>query len=130
LTVASSFCIAIGFSRKSSAPMRVASTAVSIVAWPDIITTGIVSWPPAAHSFRSEMPSVSGIQMSSSTRSGRSRPRASRAAVAFSATRTVCPSSARISDRSSRMPISSSTTRMLAMVLAAFLAERFASMSF
>jgi len=30
-TVASSFCSAIGFSRKSIAPMRVASTAVSMV---------------------------------------------------------------------------------------------------
>jgi hypothetical protein len=44
-TAASSFCMPIGFSRKSSAPIRVASTAVSIVAWPDIITTGMLSWP-------------------------------------------------------------------------------------
>ena len=51
--------------------MRVASTAVSMVPWPDIMTTGIVSWPLAAHSLSSVMPSVSGIQMSSSTRSGR-----------------------------------------------------------
>ena len=50
--------------------MRVASTAVSMVAWPDIITTGMVSCPLAAHSLSSVMPSVSGIQMSSSTRSG------------------------------------------------------------
>ena len=55
--------------------MRVASTAVSIVPCPDIITTGMVSWPLAAHSFSSVMPSVSGIQMSSSTRSGRARSR-------------------------------------------------------
>ena len=41
--------------------------------------------------------------------------RADRAAAAFSAVSTACPSSARISDSSSRMPISSSTTRMLAM---------------
>ena len=34
---------AIGFSKKFNAPIRVASTAVSIVAWPDIITTGMVS---------------------------------------------------------------------------------------
>jgi len=37
--VASSFCSAIGFSRNPSPPMRVASTAVSMVPWPDIMTT-------------------------------------------------------------------------------------------
>ncbi len=71
LTVARSFCNVIGFSRKSRAPMRIASTALSMLAWPDIITTGIVNCPLAAHSLSSEMPSVSGIQMSSSTSSGR-----------------------------------------------------------
>ena len=68
--------------------MRVASTAVSMVAWPDIITTGMVSWPLAAHSFSSVMPSVSGIQMSSSTRSGRPRLRSRRASPALSASMT------------------------------------------
>src|SRR5260363_183563 len=34
------FCKAMGFSRKSSAPILVASTAVLIVACPDIIMTG------------------------------------------------------------------------------------------
>jgi hypothetical protein len=85
-TVASSFCSAIGFSRKSIAPMRVASTAVSIVPWPDIMITGMLSCPPVAHSLRSVMPSASGIQMSRSTRSGLPRARSERAAVAFSAT--------------------------------------------
>src|SRR5467141_970611 len=33
--------------------------------------TGMVSWPPVAHSFRSVIPSASGIQISSNTRSGR-----------------------------------------------------------
>ena len=42
-TVPSSFCRPIGFSRKSKAPILVASTAVSIVPWPDIMMTGIVS---------------------------------------------------------------------------------------
>ena len=78
--MASSFGRLIGFSRKSKAPIRVASTAESIVPWPDIITTGIVSRPAAAHSLSSVMPSVSGIQMSSSTRSGRI-PRAGSARV-------------------------------------------------
>ena len=44
------FCRAMGFSRKSNAPMRVASTAVSMLAWPDIITTGMFSCPALAHS--------------------------------------------------------------------------------
>jgi hypothetical protein len=61
------------------APNLVASTAVSIVPWPLIITTGIVSRPLAPHSFNRLMPSTSGIQMSSSTRSGRKRSRAARA---------------------------------------------------
>ena len=61
--------------------MRVASTAVSMVPCPDIITTGMVSWPFAAHSLSRVMPSVSGIQMSSSTRSGRSAARSARAAL-------------------------------------------------
>ena len=115
LTVCSSFCRAIGFSRKSTAPTRVASTAESIVPCPDIITTGMVSRLAADHSLSSEMPSVSGIQMSSSTRSGRLSPRALRAAAAFSASATLCPSSVRISESNSRMPISSSTTSICAM---------------
>ena len=77
-----------GFSRKSNAPMRVASTAESMVPWPDIITTGMVSSPLPAHSLSSVMPSVSGIQMSSSTRSGRISFLAVRAVCAFSARRT------------------------------------------
>ena len=68
--------------------MRVASTAVSMVPWPDIITTGMVSSPAAAHSLSSVMPSVSGIQISSSTRSGRAWLRHARAVLAFSASRT------------------------------------------
>ena len=114
LTVASSFCKAIGFSRKSTAPTRVASTAESMVPCPDIMMTGIVSKPAADHSLSSEIPSVSGIQMSSKTRSGRFSARTLRAAAAFSASVTLCPSSARISESSSRMPISSSTTSICA----------------
>jgi hypothetical protein len=87
-TVDNSFCRAIGFSRKSKAPKRVASTAVSMVPCPDIITTGMFRCPAACHSLSREMPSVSGIQMSSRTRSGRNSLRTRRAAVAFSASRT------------------------------------------
>ena len=39
-TVSSSLSVESGFSRKSSAPSRVARTAISMCAWPDIITTG------------------------------------------------------------------------------------------
>ncbi len=42
-TVSNSFSVEIGFSRKSTAPSRVARTAISIVAWPDIITAGDVT---------------------------------------------------------------------------------------
>jgi hypothetical protein len=65
--------------------MRVASTAVSMVAWPLIMMTGMVRRPLPAHSLSSVTPSVSGIQMSSSTRSYTLATRALRAWVAFSA---------------------------------------------
>lgn len=68
--------------------MRVASTAVSIVPCPDIMTTGIVRRPALDHSLSRVMPSVSGIQMSSNTKSGRARVRCVRASLAFSASRT------------------------------------------
>ena len=60
------------------APMRVASTAVSMVAWPLIMITGMSSMPWEAHSPSRLTPSVSGIQMSSNTRSGRMRRRGAR----------------------------------------------------
>ena len=41
-TVTSSFSVESGFSRKSTAPRRVARTAISMLAWPEIITTGAV----------------------------------------------------------------------------------------
>ena len=71
-TVCSSFCSGMGFSRKSNAPILVASTAVSMLPCPLIITTGMVSRPLVAHSFSRVMPSLSGIQISSKTREGRS----------------------------------------------------------
>jgi len=73
--------------------MRVASTAVSMVAWPLIMMTGMSSRSWAAHSLSSVTPSVSGIQISSRTTSGRLAARSARAAEAFSARSTVCPSS-------------------------------------
>jgi hypothetical protein len=44
-TARSSFCSVMGFSRKALAPNLVASTAVSMVPWPLIMITGIVSMP-------------------------------------------------------------------------------------
>ena len=87
-TTRSSFASDSGFSTKSKAPRRVASTAVSTVPWPHIITTGHRSAAWLDHSRSSVMPSVSGIQMSSSTRSGSWRARAARAWAASAATST------------------------------------------
>src|SRR5579883_2010635 len=111
-TVRSSFASESGFSTKSNAPSRVASTAVSTVPWPDIITTGQPSVTEADHSRNSVMPSTSGIQISSSTRSGVCRAREARAWAALAATSTSYPSSERISLSRPRMSASSSTTRM------------------
>src|SRR6476620_6466120 len=77
----------------------------------------MVSWPLVAHSLSRVIPSMSGIQMSNRTRSGRPRLRAARASLAFSASRTWWPSSRRISDNNSRIPISSSTTSIWLIVL-------------
>ena len=88
-TVESSFCMVIGFSKKSSAPILVASTAVSMLPWPLIITTGMVSWPLVAHSLSRVIPSLSGIQMSNKTMAGRVWLRSLRASPAFSAKATV-----------------------------------------
>ncbi|RWA46711.1 hypothetical protein AU476_35540 [Cupriavidus sp. UYMSc13B] len=82
----------------------------------DIMMTGIVSCPCADHSLSRVTPSVSGIQISSSTRSGVPAARYSRACSAFSASSTTWPSSLRISESSSRIPISSSTTRIVAIL--------------
>ena len=114
-----------GFSRQSSAPNFVASTAVSIVAWPLIISTGQCNRCRTLSSFRSDTPSVSGIQMSRRIRSNGSVVIKRRAVSAFSAVSTVYPSSERISDRSSRIPISSSTTRIFAIVLEILEIRRF-----
>ncbi len=85
-TVRSSLASDTGFSMKSKAPRRVASTAVSTVPWPDIITTGQGRRSSLVDHSRSRlMPSASGIQMSSSTRSGLTVSRWRRACAAFAA---------------------------------------------
>ena len=87
-TASSSFAVDRGFSRKSYAPSRVASTAVSTVPWPDIMMTGASPVLLSDHSLNREIPSESGIQMSSRTRSGRRLRRDARAFSAFSAVST------------------------------------------
>ena len=75
-----------GFSRKSYAPARVASTAASIVACPDIMMTR-VSGVAARISFSSAIPLPSGNHTSSSTKSNASSSRA-RAAPGLAAPST------------------------------------------
>ena len=88
-TASSSFAVDRGFSRKSYAPSRVASTAVSTVPCPDIMMTGASSPVLLSdHSLSREIPSESGIQMSSRMRSGRRLRRDARADSAFSAVST------------------------------------------
>ena len=69
-TASRSFAVDRGFSRKSYAPSRVASTAVSTVPWPDIMITGAFPVLLSDHSLSREIPSESGIQISRRMRSG------------------------------------------------------------
>ena len=64
-TVSSSLSVESGFSRKSIAPSRVARTAISILACPEIITTGS-EMPSARRSSSSARPSLPGITTSDS----------------------------------------------------------------
>ena len=64
-TVSSSLSVESGFSRKSTAPSRVARTAISIFAWPEIITTGS-AMPRLCRSSSSARPSLPGITTSES----------------------------------------------------------------
>ena len=70
--VTRSFSVESGFSRKSTAPSRVARTAVSTLAWPEIITTGVVT-PAAFKSSSSEIPSLPGMTTSEKITSKRLR---------------------------------------------------------
>ena len=100
-----------GLSRKSIAPDLMASTAVLVVPWPEIITTGSVS--SSARSLRStSIPSMPGILMSSSTRSGRSRWTSASASWPEDAPTNAYSSYSRIIRSDSRIAASSSMTRM------------------
>ena len=69
VTVTNVFSSDSGFSMKSQAPRRVALIAVSMVPWPEIMTT-VVSGRRRLSSARVSRPSMRGIQMSRKTRSG------------------------------------------------------------
>ncbi len=107
-TVSSSFSVEIGFSRKSRAPRRVARTAISMCAWPDIMTTG-VGTPCAFSSSRSARPSLPGMTTSESIRSNDCDLASSRALLALSQTAASCPSRRNARDSDASVLASSST---------------------
>ena len=74
-----------GFSRKSTAPKRVARTAISTLACPEIITTGVVV-PVAFKSSSSDIPSLPGMTTSEKITSNRSARISSNARMALSHT--------------------------------------------
>src|SRR5690606_22878784 len=102
-----------GFSMKSYAPRRMAETAVSMVPWPEIITTGRPGCSVLISS-RSSSPSRRDpcSQMSRKTSRGTRSEIAASALSASWAVRVSWPSSPRMPATSSRMSSSSSTIRM------------------
>src|SRR5438270_8411901 len=104
-----------GFSRKSYAPSFVARTAVSMVPWPEIMmTSGGLSNSRILS--RVSRPSTPGSQISSSTTSKAVLRSSSRHASPLPTEEAAYPSSARMPDRESRFPASSSTMRMRCML--------------
>jgi len=99
-----------GFSRKSKAPSRVASTAVVIVPWPEIMIT-IWSGRWVRRARRASMPFMPGSLTSRTTTSAGSASIAARPASAVSAVRTVNPSERSTIWKVRRMFFSSSTIR-------------------
>src|ERR1017187_9881527 len=89
-TVSSSLSVESGFSRKSSAPRRVARTAISILACPLIITTGS-AMPSERMSSSSAMPSLPGMTTSLSIMSKARDLARSSARAALSQTVASCP---------------------------------------
>jgi hypothetical protein len=111
LTASSVFSRERGFSTKSWAPIRTALTAVSIVPWPEITTTG-TSGSRVRIRERVSSPSVFGSQTSRRMRSKRRVSSAARHASPLSTASGRYPSSERIPTREVRTPDSSSTMRM------------------
>ena len=111
-TVTSSFSVVSGFSRKSSAPSRVARTAISICACPLIITTGVAT-PAFFRSSSSASPSRFGITTSLRIKSNGCACANSSARAALSHTTASCPASRKARESEARVLASSSTIRIL-----------------
>jgi hypothetical protein len=80
---------------------------------PEMMSTGIC-WRTAepSRAFRNAGPLISGMRRSSRMRSGTTARRRSSASRPFSAVSTRYPARPRVSDQNSRMPLSSSATRI------------------
>ncbi len=111
--VSSNFSVAIGFSRKSTAPSRVARTAISMCACPDIITTGVAT-PSFLRLSSNHKPSFPGITTSERIKSNVSDFARSRAFVALSHTTASWPARRKARDSDASVFASSSTTRRCA----------------
>src|SRR5258706_12461265 len=114
-TVSKSFSVEIGFSRKSKAPRRVARTAISMSACPDIITTGAVT-PCAFNSSSSAKPPLPGITTSERMRSKLCALASCSALSALSHTVASCPASRNARDSDASVFASSSTISRCAFV--------------
>ena len=112
-SVTRSFSVESGFSRKSSAPSRVARTAISMCAWPLIITTGAVT-PAAFRSSSSARPSRRGITTSLRIRSKGCAWASSSARAALSQTTASWPARRKARESEASVLASSSTIRILA----------------
>lgn len=115
-SVTSSFSVVRGFSRKSSAPSRVARTAISICACPLIITTGAAT-PAVFRSSSSARPSRRGITTSLKMRSKGCERASSSPRAALSQTVAWWPASRKARDSEANVLASSSTIRMFAAAL-------------
>src|SRR5579862_5464603 len=113
-----------GFSKKSYAPNLVARTAVSMVPWPEIImTSGAFSLSRIFPSV--SRPSIPGSHTSSSTTSNACLPSSSNAASPLSASAVSSPSSSKRSLSDWRIVGSSSTMRILCMLVYGRRSNRF-----
>ncbi len=112
-----------GLEMKSKAPFLMASTAVSILPWPEIITT-VASGSLSCILPSTSMPSILGILISQSTTSKWLFSIFSSPSKPSSATSTSNFSYSNISLRVLRMLRSSSITRILVIVFAFFNAQR------
>ena len=98
-----------GFSMKSMAPMRIASTAIGTSPWPVIMMTGRPESMPISR-LRNAMPSMPGMRISETTTPGQSAPITFSASSALANVSVSKPESASHWLIDSRMSGSSSTT--------------------